>query len=234
MKKAFTLIEVIFIIVVVGILSTIAISRFNSKDLLRGAEMVARDIEYVKHLAVIDDNKILNNTKSEKKLISNNGTSVNQYNFWAITFIGIGGDPKMSIFKYTDPDINYGTVDTAVVDYLDKEKFLTLTVRNGKDDDIVDGSVVKTSPRVWLKKTYSINKIDTSDCNAEDYTGRHSVNTLFFNEEGIPYIANSSGGTFWYFQKLKEICTLKIKAGSDTKCIDIYPETGYVKVRECS
>lgn len=225
MKKAFTLIEVIFIIVVVGILSTIAISRFNSKDLLRGAEMVARDIEYVKHLAVIDDNRVPNDMLQ---------THNNNNNFWAITFIGIGGDPKMSIFKYTNPSINYGTVQTAVVDYLDKEKFLTLTVRNGKDDDIVDGSVVKTSPRVWLKKTYSINKIDTSDCNAEDYTGRHSINTLFFNEEGIPYIANSSGGTFWYFQKLKEICTLKIKAGSDTKCIDIYPETGYVKVRECS
>lgn len=225
MKKAFTLIEVIFIIVVVGILSTIAISRFNSKDLLRGAEMVARDIEYVKHLAVIDDNRVPNDMLQ---------THNNNNNFWAITFIGIGGDPKMSIFKYTNPSINYGTVQTAVVDYLDKEKFLTLTVRNGKDDDIVDGSVVKTSPRVWLKKTYSINKIDTSDCNAEDYTGRHSINTLFFNEEGIPYIANSSGGTFWYFQKLKEICTLKIKAGSDVKCIDIYPETGYVKVRECS
>lgn len=225
MKKAFTLIEVIFIIVVVGILSTIAISRFNSKDLLRGAEMVARDIEYVKHLAVIDDNRVPNDMIQKHE---------NNSNFWAITFIGIGGDPKMSIFKYTNPSINYGTVQTAVVDYLDKEKFLTLTVRNGKDDDIVDGSVVKTSPRVWLKKTYSINKIDTSDCNAEDYTGRHSINTLFFNEEGIPYIANSSGGTFWYFQKLKEICTLKIKAGSDTKCIDIYPETGYVKVRECS
>lgn len=225
MKKAFTLIEVIFIIVVVGILSTIAISRFNSKDLLRGAEMVARDIEYVKHLAVIDDNRVPNDMIQKHE---------NNSNFWAITFIGIGGDPKMSIFKYTNPSINYGTVQTAVVDYLDKEKFLTLTVRDGKDDDIVDGSVVKTSPRVWLKKTYSINKIDTSDCNAEDYTGRHSINTLFFNEEGIPYIANSSGGTFWYFQKLKEICTLKIKAGSDTKCIDIYPETGYVKVRECS
>lgn len=225
MKKAFTLIEVIFIIVVVGILSTIAISRFNSKDLLRGAEMVARDIEYVKHLAVIDDNRVPNDMIQKHE---------NNSNFWAITFIGIGGDPKMSIFKYTNPSINYGTVQTAVVDYLDKEKFLTLTVRNGKDDDIVDGSVVKTSPRVWLKKTYSINKIDTSDCNAEDYTGRHSINTLFFNEEGIPYIANSSGGTFWYFQKLKEICTLKIKAGSDTKCIDIYPETGYVKVKECS
>lgn len=224
MKKAFTLIEVIFIIVVVGILSTIAISRFNSKDLLRGAEMVARDIEYVKHLAVIDDNRVPNDMIQKHE---------NNSNFWAITFIGIGGDPKMSIFKYTNPSINYGTVQTAVVDYLDKEKFLTLTVRNGKDDDIVDGSVVKTSPRVWLKKTYSINKIDTSDCNAEDYTGRHSINTLFFNEEGIPYIANSSGGTFWYFQKLKEICTLKIKAGSDTKCIDIYPETGYVKVKEC-
>lgn len=225
MKKAFTLIEVIFIIVVVGILSTIAISRFNSKDLLRGAEMVARDIEYVKHLAVIDDNRVPNDMLQ---------THNNNNNFWAITFIGIGGDPKMSIFKYTNPSVNYGTVQTAVVDYLDKEKFLTLTVRNGKDDNIIDGSVIKTSPRVWLKKTYSINKIDTSDCNAEDYTGRHSINTLFFNEEGIPYIANSSGGTFWYFQKLKEICTLKIKAGSDTKCIDIYPETGYVKVKECS
>lgn len=225
MKKAFTLIEVIFIIVVVGILSTIAISRFNSKDLLRGAEMVARDIEYVKHLAVIDDNRVPNDMLQ---------THNNNNNFWAITFIGIGGDPKMSIFKYTNPSINYGTVQTAVVDYLDKEKFLTLTVRNGKDDDIIDGSVIKTSPRVYLKKTYGIKLINNDKCLVDNRGGgKSSINTILFNEEGVPYVANSNGGIFYYFQKLTEICTFKIHAGSDTKCIDIYPETGYVKVREC-
>lgn len=226
MKKAFTLIEVIFIIVVVGILSTIAISRFNSKDLLRGAEMVARDIEYVKHLAVIDDNRVPNDMIQKHE---------NNSNFWAITFIGIGNEPKMSIFKYTNPSINYGTVQTAVVDYLDKEKFLTLTVRDGKDDDIIDGSVIKTSSRVHLKKTYSINRIDNNDCLLRDYGGNNTpLNTILFNEEGVPYVANSGKGSFSYLQKLQNICTLKIKAGSDTKCIDIYPETGYVKVRECS
>ena len=221
MKKAFTLLEIIFIIVIAGVISSVAIMKFSSKDLLKGVEMVAKDIEYTKHLAIIDDGRIPNDIFLEK---------ANNNNFWTITFIGIGGDPKMSIFKYTDTNINYGTIDTAAIDYLDKEKVLTLTVGGGKDIDIVDNGMNKTSSRIYLKKTYGIKSINNDKCLVDG----HSINTLFFNEEGVPYGANSSKGSFLYFQKLKETCTLKFKAGSDTKCIDIYPETGYVKVKECS
>lgn len=225
MKKAFTLIEVIFIIVVVGILSTIAISRFNSKDLLRGAEMVARDIEYVKHLAVIDDNRVPNNEK-----ISTDDYKSDYKNFWFFKIVNVDSNPKILIFKHIKSTDYSGNIENAAVDYLDKEKLLAV----GNDDgDIYFNGVNKTSSRVYLKKTYAIKKVELGGC--KNSKGAQ-VNTILFNEEGVPYVLNSSVNSIsnYTFTKLTKTCTLKFHAGSDTKCIDIYPETGYVKVRECS
>ena len=56
MKKAFTMIELIMVIVLVGIISSIAVSKINTKsDLLSAAEMYANDIRYTRILALSHD-----------------------------------------------------------------------------------------------------------------------------------------------------------------------------------
>jgi prepilin-type N-terminal cleavage/methylation domain-containing protein len=55
MKKAFTLLELVFVIMVVGVLSAILIPKTERSPLTEAAVQLLSDIRYTQHLAVIDD-----------------------------------------------------------------------------------------------------------------------------------------------------------------------------------
>lgn len=55
MKKAFTMLELIFVIVIVGILSFIAASSFQRNTLREAADQLVSHIRYTQHLAMMDD-----------------------------------------------------------------------------------------------------------------------------------------------------------------------------------
>lgn len=55
MKKAFTMMELIFVIVVIGILAAVVIPRTGSNKLREAAVQVVSHIRYTQHLAMVDD-----------------------------------------------------------------------------------------------------------------------------------------------------------------------------------
>ena len=55
MKKAFTMIELIFIIVVVGILAAVAIPRIDRDNLIELVDQVTTHIRYTQQLAMMDN-----------------------------------------------------------------------------------------------------------------------------------------------------------------------------------
>ena len=55
MKKAFTMLELVFVIVIVGILSYFVSSSFQRNPLREAADQVVSHIRYTQHLAMIDD-----------------------------------------------------------------------------------------------------------------------------------------------------------------------------------
>lgn len=55
MKKAFTMLELVFVIVVIGILAAVVIPRIGSNKLQEAAIQVASHIRYTQHLALVDD-----------------------------------------------------------------------------------------------------------------------------------------------------------------------------------
>jgi prepilin-type N-terminal cleavage/methylation domain-containing protein len=55
MKKAFTMMELIFVIVVIGILAAVVIPRTGSNKLNEAAIQVVSHIRYTQHLAMVDD-----------------------------------------------------------------------------------------------------------------------------------------------------------------------------------
>lgn len=56
MRKAFTMIELIFVIVVAGIIAAVALPRVNTNNLNEAADQVVSHIRYTQHLA-LQDNK---------------------------------------------------------------------------------------------------------------------------------------------------------------------------------
>lgn len=62
MKKAFTMLELIFVIVLVGILSYFAASGFSRNSLREAADQVISHIRYTQHLAMMDDKFDANNS----------------------------------------------------------------------------------------------------------------------------------------------------------------------------
>ena len=55
MKHAFTIIELVFVIVVIGILSAVIIPRIQTNPLQEAAIQLVADIRYTQHLALVDD-----------------------------------------------------------------------------------------------------------------------------------------------------------------------------------
>jgi len=55
LKKAFTLIELIFVIVIIGILSAVLVPRFDRPTLIEAAHQVISHIRYTQHLAMVDN-----------------------------------------------------------------------------------------------------------------------------------------------------------------------------------
>jgi len=55
MKKAFTMLELIMVIVIIGILAAVIIPRTASNDTAEAAVKLISDIRYTQHLAMVDD-----------------------------------------------------------------------------------------------------------------------------------------------------------------------------------
>lgn len=55
MKKAFTMMELVFVIVVIGILAAVIMPRTGSNKLQEAATQVVSHIRYTQHLAMVDD-----------------------------------------------------------------------------------------------------------------------------------------------------------------------------------
>ena len=67
MKKAFTMLELVIVIVVVGILSAVIIPRIDSNRLQEAAVQVVSHIRYTQHLAMVDDKFDANKVDSAGK-----------------------------------------------------------------------------------------------------------------------------------------------------------------------
>ena len=66
MRKAFTMIELVFVIVIVGILSLVISSSFERNTLREAADQVVSHIRYTQHLAMVDDKFVPNPEMSKE------------------------------------------------------------------------------------------------------------------------------------------------------------------------
>lgn len=100
MKKAFTMLELIFVIVIAGILSIAILPSFNRNTLQEAADQLVSHIRYTQHLAMMDDKFIPSPSMSKyTDIIQKNKESEFWYKGrWQIAFFNVSGETPDSSF----------------------------------------------------------------------------------------------------------------------------------------
>ncbi len=229
MKKSFTLLELVFVVVVIGILSAIIIPSTRSDNLREAAIQVVSHIRYTQHLAMIDDK------------FDTNPASKWYKKRWQIQFANtVGSGNSWSYMIYSDslgdstgtPDVNEHAKNP-----LNPAKFLTGGYSAG--NIAYDDSMGRDTAELNLGKKYSITDVDFS-AGCEIASSRQRI---FFDYLGRPFYGSPHLQTKPYHnetnvKKLNSDCKILLcthfpctSATSNEKVtIVIEPETGYAYI----
>ena len=234
MKKSFTMLELVMVIVVIGILAAVIIPRTGSNKLAEAATQVVADIRYTQHLAMIDD-----------KFNPNLAYWYRQR--WQIAFSTAHSTRSYSIFS-DSPSLTTGAYDgnpSANITYskvevarnpLDNYKYM-IGVANSNFDN---SSTQRITPRLDIGKVYGV--VDVKMSNGTSST----VKRILFDHFGRPYRGTGSStathplnSSVDKVTKSTILIKLCIKAcignnrtiNSDTEImIAVEPETGYTHI----
>ena len=227
-KRAFTMIELIFVIVVVGILAAIMIPKLNRNASREAANQILTHIRYTQHLAMQDDkyenfvsdNPVrwfrmrwgvaFNNTSLQKCSIDKPGV-----NTW-----------KYSVFFDKSLNGNINSESEVANDIYKSGKLLS-----GGWSGISTDACKKINKELNLGKRFGITSVDFKD-------GCNGMQTIIFDEMGRPMrvASTTSGGAKRpYDRLLKKDCKITItdKRGNQT-IITIEKESGFASIKENS
>lgn len=238
MKHAFTLIELVFVIVVIGIVAAYVAPSFKRDELYEATHQVLEHIRYTQHLAMTE-NKF---DPKDKKFKATSGYDIDNEGMfhrgrWQIRFRVV---PATAGFNnglvgysvYSDFD-RQGNIDTANVmnpalNPLDK-KWLMLASNCSGCSDVV-----------FLNTKYKIDDIAfSSNCQPAGFTKvSNDVGTIVFDETGRPYygIGHNNGTSAAsivenrrriYEYRLINDCSIVLTQGGRESTIIVKPETGY-------
>src|SRR3989339_327102 len=203
MKRfAFTLLELVFVIIVIGILAVLAMPNFNSNPLQQAAEQVAGHIRYTQHLAMVDD-----------KFDPNDPTWWRER--WQIRFRLLMGYYGYVIFSDRNQNRNSNqanpqeiAIDPQTGEFLNG--FLNFSAGN-------------------LTQQYGITNI-VSSCLQDDNTlVATNLGATVFDNVGRPYSGVSDAVSEAQYL-LAADCTITLTHPEGNAVIRIRPETGYVSI----
>jgi prepilin-type N-terminal cleavage/methylation domain-containing protein len=202
MKKAFTMIELIFVIVVIGILAAVIMPRTGSNKLHEAATQVLSHIRYTQHLAMVDD-----------KFDENNATWWKQR--WQVRFRTSGGVIQYAVFNDLNDlgniNCNASECTEPALDPLTKLPLFYTASRPNKNMEL---------------SNFGITNLTTT-CNTDDnfaYATRLGV--IAFDNFGRPYsgIHDSTSPTQYL---MTANCDIVLTGAEGNVTIRVHPETGY-------
>jgi len=213
MKRfAFTMLEMIFVIIVIGIVTVLAMPSFHSNQLQQAAEQVAGHIRYTQHLAMVDDrfNPADQKWCSEMWIFSIRELNDSNNNGESEWFYEVFSDRSFD---------NDSTADEEATDPLTGQ-----TLGNGSLNNTVDDKKI-----INLTRKYGIkNIVYAGGTNIKGSTQKR----IAFDNLGRPYRnASANLGENWRRYLITTPVTITL-TGSDnqTAVITVRPETGYVSV----
>ena len=208
--KAFTLLELVFVIVVLGILAALALPRMDRDLRQEAADNVLSAIRYTQHLALIDDKTNPFDANWQKEL-------------WQIRFSNLSGEWLYVIASNTDHLSNIDQNESAIDPV--NGKYMHSGNASPADSD--------ESPNIFLTHKYSISTVDFSNCNVlTGATGTSgTVQHIAFDHLGRPH-RGVFGATNTYDKVTHGDCNITFGFGGspDPFSIIIKKETGYAYI----
>ena len=208
-RSGFSMIELVMVIVVLGILASMALPRLNRDLTEEAADSILSDIRYTQHLALMDNMHEHNDPKWQQK-------------FWRIVFSTCDSGNKH--YYMIGSDTNKGSANNAFF----AQPEAAIDPANGKamfgNNTLctTDGGPA-VSDRIFITKKYGINSVSFKrGCTGKG--GKH----LGFDNLGRPHYGFSQSTSPNYASYMTARCTMTFTlTNNDSFSINIEPETGY-------
>jgi prepilin-type N-terminal cleavage/methylation domain-containing protein len=186
-RSAFTMIELVMVIAVLGILASLAIPRFKRDLRQEAADDLLSAIRFTQHLALVDDKQLWNKNKWQQRywkiMFGTCATGSNNY------FYMIGSDDDMNNGSFFDRN-------ESAVDPLSRKPYFWINGQacgNGGDGTV--------SPDIFISKKYGINGLQTSG-------GCANVQYIGFDHFGRPHIGFGASISPDYSSYMTRDCNL--------------------------
>jgi len=203
--KAFTMMELVIVLIVTGILAAVMIPRIERDNLHTAAMQVVRHIRYTQHLAMVDD-------------VYDTGDGQWFRKYWKIAF----RTAKNCYTVYSDTDKDYlNDANESAIEPMTK-------VRLYADNNCQHNTL--NNDALLLEESYGVDSItlgipagltsNLSDCNT------NTKKYIAFDHFGRPHtsVTNAVSGI------MKNPCMITLRSGTRSATVKIMPQTGYVKL----
>lgn len=230
MKKAFTMIELVIVIVVIGIIAMVTIPKYDQNRVLIAAQQIATHIRYAQHLAMIDNRTNLIAKPAPRPATPRPATDPNGDQWWrerwtiAFTQNTNGGRWGYSIYSDFSRNGSLNSPNEVAPDPQNPNRLLTAS-------NILPANRINN--KLNIGKTYGIKNVTFSPSCAQN--GNQAIS---FDEKGRPFLnastvavgarVNPSVG------RITATCQINIGDGdtdetsTNVATICIEAETGYV------
>lgn len=212
-KPAFTMIELVFVIVVLGILSSLAMPDFENEHTQEAADSILSHIRYTQHLALTDNKHMFNDREWQQK-------------FWRIVFGSCTGTNRYFMIGSDE------SMDNANNGYFQKEE-AAIDPQTGKPyfwtngADCSNGGDGTVSNDIFISKKYGVTEvIPSGSCTGQNHIGfdnmgrPHHKFSASIQPNYASVISNNKGECIFTFTM----------SNDDTFAISIQPETGYAQI----
>jgi len=215
MKKAFTILELVFVIVVVGIIAAVVIPSTKTNPLEEAAVQLLSDIRYTQHLAMVDDKYDANDDewyRARWQLIFYKGINANRV-------------PSYTVFSdnstYTgDPSINEIAINPLNKNLLMSGGYSGSTRLNINHSNFIGTKNMNLGMRYGVKG-YRLSGGCSGARISFDHLGRPLRGDLSTMDD--PYKAGTQ-------RLIVSDCNITIQNESDSISIILNAETGYAKI----
>ena len=198
------MIELVFVIVVLGILAAVSIPRLQSDSVEQASSQILSDIRYTQHLALTDNIIAPTNDNWQRA-------------FWSIRFRKCANNSGWFYVIGADKSNHGGNIDKKVEAAIEPLSGKPMFWNNSDCSAGGDGTV---SENIFITRKFGISNITfTGSCADAQHIG--------FDSTGRPHQSFTSSSAPNYATTLKNPCNITFQHSNGDFTIQINPETGY-------